>query len=446
MAEQGDATTGTEGGIGIAETDLESPSARARENRNVRNLYRQTGWQGVISALITTFIPIFAVRAGASTFEVGLLTSLPALVAILLSIPSASFVARQRRLIRLVTVTILGVWVCSVAMTFVPSLLTGGAAGYVPEGIIVLSVVSAAFASLSNPAWTAVIADAISPRRRPVVNGQRWALLSVVSAATVFLAGWYLDTAAFPFGYQSLFVGAALAGLVALYYLERIEITPGDHEAAAGLPRSPWQTFARVPGMFRGRPAFARYVGSMFVYRMGLGLPAALFPIFWVDELRASDSWIGIRATAAQGALVVSYALWGRIASKKGYRLVMLCCGLGTSAYPALTGLVPAPVWLIPVAILWGFFAGGMDVSLFEGLVDAIPADQRVLYAAVNTTFANLTVLIGPLLGIALVEVIGMRVTFGVAGVACVAGSILYYVLTGVRPRSPALALRADRG
>jgi len=225
--------------------------------------------------------------------------------------------------------------------------------------------------------------------------------------------------------------------LVGLSYLERIETTPGDHEAATRLPQSPWRTFASVPGMFRGRPVFVRYVGSMVVYRMGLGLPAALFAIFWVDELRASDSWIGIRATAAQGAPVVSYALWGRIASKKGYRLVMLCCGLGTAAYPALTGLVPAPAWLIPVAILWGFFAGGMDVSLFEGLVDAIPADQRVLYAAVNTTFANLTVL---------VEVIGMRATFGVAGVACLVGSILYYWLTGMRERSPTLAFRADRG
>jgi len=80
MAEQGDAATVAEGGIGIAEADLEPPSSRARENRNVRNLYRHTGWQGAISAVFTTFIPIFAVRAGASTFEVGLLTSLPALV------------------------------------------------------------------------------------------------------------------------------------------------------------------------------------------------------------------------------------------------------------------------------------------------------------------------------------------------------------------------------
>ncbi len=191
MADQGDAATEPDGRLetGATNSDLEPASSRARERRNIRNLYRHTCWQGVISAVITTFIPIFAVRAGASTFEIGLLTSLPALVAILLSIPAASFVARHRRIVRLVSLTVVGVWVCSIAMTFMPSLLTGGAADYVPEAIIALAALSAVFASLSNPAWTAVLADAVSPRRRPVVNGQRWAMLSVVSAATVFRPG-----------------------------------------------------------------------------------------------------------------------------------------------------------------------------------------------------------------------------------------------------------------
>jgi MFS family permease len=101
---------------------------------------------------------------------------------------------------------------------------------------------------------------------------------------------------------------------------------------------------------------------------------------------------------------------------------------------------------LIPVAVIWGFFAGGMDVSLFEGLVEAIPADQRVIYAAINTTFANLTVLIGPLLGIALIEVIGMRGTFYVAAVVCLAGALLYYALAGTRASASTLELHTDRG
>ena len=59
----------------IGDADPDPPSSRAREDRNIRNLYRQTVWQGAINAVITTFLPIFVVRVGASTFEVGLVTS-----------------------------------------------------------------------------------------------------------------------------------------------------------------------------------------------------------------------------------------------------------------------------------------------------------------------------------------------------------------------------------
>jgi MFS family permease len=429
------------GGAATAATEPDLASSRARETRNVRNLYRQTAWQGPISASITTFLPVFAVRAGASTFAVGLLTSVPALVVVLLSIPAASFAAAQHRLVRLVTLTLLGVWGCTIAIMFLPSVLVGAAARYVPWGIVALAGLSAVFSAASNPAWTAVLADAVSPRRRPVVNGQRWALLSVVSAGTVFVAGWYLDAVAFPFGYQSLFVGATLAGAVSLFYLNRIETATGGHEGDARRPGAPWWGLATVPQLFRGQRAFAHYVGTMFVYRLGIALPAALYPIFWVDELRTPDAWIGFRATAAQASLVVSYALWGRIAGRRGYRSVLIACGLGTAAYPALTAIVPSPPWLIPVAVLWGFFAGGVDVGLFEGLIEAVPADQRVVYAAINTTFANLTVLIGPLLGIALVAAIGMRGTFWVAGAVCVLGALVYYALA--RTRAPAAVSEA---
>lgn len=439
MAGQGDGDAEPDGDVIAGNAGIRPRPVRDRENRNVRNLYRQTIWQGVIIAVITTFLPIFVVRVGASTFEVGLVTSLPALVAILLSIPAASFVANRRHLVRLVVLTLLGVWACSIAITFTPSVLTGGAEAYVPAAIIVVSALSAAFAAASNPAWVAVLADVVSPRRRPVVNGQRWAMLSLVGAGTVLFAGWYLDAVSFPFGYQSLICGAAVAGLISLWYLDRLEMTPGDHDAMPPLPQSPWAVFASVPEMFRKHPAFARYVGTMFVYRMGIALPAALFPIFWVQDLRSSDSLIGFRAMAAQATLVLSYTLWGRIAGRKGYRSVVVWCGLGTAIYPALTGAVPSPLWLIPVAIVWGFFAGGIDVSLFEGLIDVIPADKRVIFSAVNTTFANLTILIGPLLGIALAELIGMRATFGVAGAVCASGTLLYLVLTGTQRRVPEL-------
>ncbi len=105
-----------------------------------------------------------------------------------------------------------------------------------------------------------------------------------------------------------------------------------------------------------------------------------------------------------------------------------------------MTGAVPSPFWLIPVAVIWGFFAGGVDIALFEGLIDSIPVDQRVVYSAINSTFANLTVLIGPLLGIALAEIVGMRATLCVAGAVCLGGAVLYYALAGDHTKQVARA------
>jgi MFS family permease len=326
-----------------------------------------------------------------------------------------------------VVVTLLGVWICTILITFMPTFLSGRSTDAVAAAIIVMFGVSAIFSATANPAWIAVLADAVSPRRRPVVNGQRWALFSVISAITVLVAGWYLDAVDFPFGYQSLVIVAVIAGVVSLFYLDKIKPVSDAPRPSEELPSSPWRSFAAVPGMFRCQPAFFRYIATTFVYRMGLTLPAALLPIFWVDELRSSDALIGLRAMAGQAMLVASYAYWGRIAARKGFRHVLLVCGLGTALYPAMTGFVPSPLWLIPVAIIWGLVAGGVDIALFEALVDSIPVDQRVIYSAINMTFANLTILIGPLLGIGMATVIGTRPTFVFAGVCCAAGAVMYH-------------------
>jgi hypothetical protein len=50
------------------------------ESRNIRSLYAETAWFGILSGLTATFVSVFALRLGASTEQVGLLTALPALV------------------------------------------------------------------------------------------------------------------------------------------------------------------------------------------------------------------------------------------------------------------------------------------------------------------------------------------------------------------------------
>ena len=41
--------------------------ANSTEDRNIRNLYTETLWFGVLNGLVMTFVSVFALRLGATT-------------------------------------------------------------------------------------------------------------------------------------------------------------------------------------------------------------------------------------------------------------------------------------------------------------------------------------------------------------------------------------------
>jgi MFS family permease len=406
----------------------ESPLERA----NVRILTGDTAIQGIIQAGIGTFITVFLVRLDSPNWLVGLVAALPALGAMLISLPASRWAAGWTDPVRIVVTTRLWIRLTYLAIAIVPSLLTGLAASYTIAFFWGLQSLPAAITAL---AWTAVVADIISPARRPMVNGVRWALLSVVTAITGALFGILLDLVAFPVNYQAVFFISFVAGMATLVTFRRLRLP------SAGTPTAPPRVSLGVldlPRHLRREPAFSRYMVSSFVYRFGLYLPVAVFPIFWVSELHASDTVIGLRTTAGHGMLVVSYLLWGWLAVRRGNRLVLLLSSTGLCLYPIVTALLTDAVWLVPVALLWGLFVSGIDVAFFEALLHTTPLDRRAVFVAIDSTVANAAVFIAPLLGSVLGDAIGLREALVVSGVVSLAGTALLVLLSV--SRAPATA------
>jgi MFS family permease len=156
-----------------------------------------------------------------------------------------------------------------------------------------------------------------------------------------------------------------------------------------------------------------------------------------VRYLGASDTLIGVRTTAGQAALVLGYYLFGRLASRHGHRGILLAASAGIGLYPIVTGLSPSAAWLVPAALVWGFFAGGIDMSFFEGLLKTAPREHIPSYAALNTVFANIAALAGPMLGAFLSEELGIQTAFFVAGALHFVGVVLAWRL-GVGRCEPA--------
>ena len=155
----------------------------------------------------------------------------------------------------------------------------------------------------------------------------------------------------------------------------------------------------------------------------------ALYSIFWVRNLEASDSMIGLRTTAGQISLVAGYFLMGRLASRKGHRTILIASAAALGLYPVATALSPSPIWLVPAALLWGVAISGVNISFFEVLFETAPAKKRPSFVAVYSIFANLANVVGPMLGALLMAQLGIQTAFVIAGALHVAGAVLCWRL-----------------
>jgi len=395
------------------------------QDRNIRYLVIDTAWQGLMMGGAYTFISIFVVRLGASSLMVSLLTSLPAILMVLFSIPAAQVVQRQRDLVRFTNFVRIFHRGAILLIALLPFLVRG----HLMEAAIAIWVLNTIALAFLDSAWTTVVADIIPARRRASVNGGRWALLSLVTAMAVAVYGVVLDRSPFPLGYQIVFFISFLGGVIGMYYYGRIEVpssTPKPAFIAGGGTFR--QRVSRYVGTFREAPSFVRYVLTTFVLRFGLSLPAALYSIYWIRQLDASDLWIGWQATAGKLALIAGYYLWGRAATRRGHHLVLVACTIGVGLYPVVTGLVPSQFWLPLAAVVQGFFITGIDLSFFDTLLHVCPADRRPSFVAVNSVFANLAMTAAPLVGSALAGRIGIRAVFWIGGAVHVVAAVLFRI------------------
>lgn len=118
----------------------------------------------MIQAGINVFVAVFLVRLGAPNAIVGFLTAAPALGAIFLSIPAATWLEGRSDLVRIVNLSRVPIRLSYLAIAAVP-LLFPGARGIWP--IVVLWTLTSIPAAVANVAWTTVVARIIAPSSPP---------------------------------------------------------------------------------------------------------------------------------------------------------------------------------------------------------------------------------------------------------------------------------------
>lgn len=394
------------------------------EDRNILTFSVDTALQGLMMGGIFTFISVFVVRLGASTLMTSLITSLPAIVLMAFSIPAGQWVQRSRDLIRLTNVVRIFHRGSFLFIALLPFFMHK----HLIEVIVILWAIKSIPAALLETSWTAVVVDVIPPARRASVNGARWTVLGLVTAAAVAVFGFLLDRLPFPLSYQVVFLISFVGGVAGMVFWAQIKIpdnVPVEPPArGARTLKHQWRAYAQ---MAADAPRFVLYEWTTFILRLAINLPAALYSIYWIRYLDASDLWIGWQATTGKLALIVGYFLWGRIVSRRGHHIPLLVCSLGVGAYPLLMGLAGNQVWLPVIAIVQGFFVTGIDLAFFDTLLDICPAKNRPSYIAVNTLLSSLAIFIAPMIGSLLADWMDIRLVFFLAGGLHLVAALLFW-------------------
>jgi MFS family permease len=399
--------------------------ASTLEGRNVRNLYIETAWFGLLNGLSATFVSVFALRLGATTTQVGWLTALTALVNVAWLMPAARLIERQRRRIPLILITGFLQRLGYLVMALMPLVVISGRV----EALIAINTLITLPAAVINTAITALLPDLTSAERRGEVVSNRWLLLSIMATIAALAGGRILDLMPLPANYQVLFGVGAILSLLSLRYLRRIKVpdTVIRQRAEHARDRYSWKRLRQsLSSMLRHRD-FVRFTIASFVFYWGIYLPGALWSVLRVRNLAASDTWIGIIAMVVNGSTIVGYFAWGKLVGRWGNRRVLNVTALAVAGYALTTALVPTIEWMVLTSILGGLSWSGCNLVLFNVMLGVSPDDRRASYVALYTALMNVAAFGGPLLGAALSDWVGIRIAFAVSGGLRLVGTALLW-------------------
>jgi hypothetical protein len=379
---------------------------------------------GIVTAS-GTFLPVFLVRLGGSGTDVGLLTALPALTALVLAIPFGRWLQRRRNIVPWYSRLRLVGWLSYAAMAVGTALIP--ADRIVPVLLIIWAVASLP-STAGLVAFPIVMDGAAGPSGRFDLLGRRWAIAGVATAVSVALGGQLLNVLPFPMNFEALFVAISAAGFGSFWLSRQLTIPDqtrqrghGElgHPPEADQPQRPGRQqtarrWTRVQRVTTQGP-FVRYELRAIVFTAGLGLIAPLLPLLYIHELHASDGWIGVIGASQSAGAVVGYVVARRISLRRGGARVLVPSLLGVALVPAGQAIVG---WLPAIAVLAfiaGVTAAGAQLALFDKLLAAIPRAQGVTFSSMDQSIQNLGLFIAPNVGGLLAATVGVRLGLGVA-------------------------------
>jgi MFS family permease len=162
---------------------------------------------------------------------------------------------------------------------------------------------------------------------------------------------------------------------------------------------------------------------NTLLHAVALWTISPLYILYYVRDLDASNSWIGLNTTLANLATIAGYALWRWIIERWGEMRTLKITILFAGVIPILVGLAGNLNIILAIVVVAGLVNPGISLSHITTLYKTMPSHERNRYMSVYMTFTNTGVFIFPMLGVWLADHFAYRWLLVVFGVLAIVGS-----------------------
>ncbi len=300
------------------------------------------------------------------------------------------------------------------------------------------------FSSLVYPAQNGILQANIRADRRGEAYGRGALAQHLTAAAMSLLLGALLDRD--PQSYRWLYPLLGLVGFVHLLILARLPRPAGDLEAAAA-PETSRRTrrvldlrhlaaeaaspFHEAAATFREDRDFYWFEVNFMIYGIAYMMLMPVVPLYFTEELDLSYQQIShARVLIASLGVALLGPLMGRLMDRHHpvrlssvsyavlalYPLTLAAGTLLPSVAPALVAYAAFGVYALAMA--------GINVTWNVGSISFAPPGRGGYYQGIHVAMVGGRGLIGPVIGFAVLRLLGYREVFAVAAVIFLAAAV----------------------
>jgi MFS family permease len=404
----------------VLQPGLEAAGMSTEQRANFRHLYLDIAWFGILSGSSVSFITIYLARIGANGFQIGLLSAIPAVVALLLALPAAWWLNRRpldRAVYRSSVYFRLfyALWI-PLPILFAPSAQTWG--------LLVFTLLMSIPGTVLAVGFNALFAEIVPVEWRGHVAGIRNSILALTTVGSSLVSGFILSQLPFPVNYQIVFGTGLLGAAMSSYHLHRLRLPPAEEShvssgrslgdfAQPGFVRSAGESVRTTTGlrfltrMKDLRPprftilqgAFGRVWLAFFIFHLALYLSIPLYPIYWVDEIGLPDSVLSLGNALFYASVLLGSTRIARLLRRFGNHRVTVLGAAAMVLYPGLTSITHTVGMYLVVNTVSGFAASLTNSAMPNHILDRIPADDRPSHLAWINLAINAAILAGSVVG-----------------------------------------------